>query len=433
MPVAQQIYPVKEIFKALNALKLSFEIADIDNLYVDFDGVRSDTFRTLMFHLGILNGRLNEDAGYAKMLYTGHTGSGKSTELVKLHHRLNKPEQYFSIYIDVEEYIQISDFKSEDLMVLLIASMVNELEKHNINYAVPSLQKIADDWLSDKEVNEEIKSKLETEGGAEAEIGTGGLLRFFSAKAFIKSIFSYGSQTSTTVRRKIEEKQGDYIISLNNALLEIRKDIRRSGNGQEIVFIVDGLEKLRWGRYDMYTRTFFQNARLINELNASLICSVPIDTLYDSKTSRVLSTYQHYTLPLIPINLATSSLFSQIITRRIDHDTFFEEGVLDYCVQQSGGSPRQLIRIVEMALANSEPDSFRINRANSEKACKKLGLDLLRRLTSVHVDILKSRDYNRADPVILDLLFSLALMEYNGEQNNRQPNPLLLPFLESDE
>jgi len=433
MADTKQIYPVKEIFKALNALKLSFEIADIDSLYVDFDGVRSDSsFRSLMFHLGIINNVVDEDAGYAKILYTGHTGSGKSTELNKLHHRLNKPEQYFSIYINVDDYIQISDFKSEDLMVLLIASMVNALQEQGIDYEVPGLQKIADDWLSEKEVSEEIKSKIESEGGVSAEIGTGGLLKFFSAKAFIKSIFSYGSETSTRVRRKIEEKQSDYIISFNLALREIKEQIRRVGKGKEIVFILDGLEKLRWGRYETYTKTFFQNARLINDLNCSLICCVPIDTLYDAKTSQVLSTYEHYTLPLIPINETTIPLFSEVITRRMDKATFFEEGVLEYCVQQSGGSPRQLIRIVDTCLANSEPNKFKISMLIAEKICKKLGLDLMRRLTSPQFEKLKNKDYDRADPIILDLLFSLALMEYNGEQNNRQPNPLLVPFLLPD-
>jgi len=381
-----------------------------------------------MFHLGIINNQVNEDAGNAKILYTGHTGSGKSTELLKLHHRLNKPEQFFSVYLDVEDYIQISDFKPEDLMVLLIAALVNALLEQGIDYGVPGLQKIADDWLSDKEVTKEIKSKIDSEGGLSAEVGTGGLLKIFSAKAFMKSIFSYSSHTSAFVRRKIEEKQSDYIIAFNLALKEIKDEIRRSGRGKEIVFILDGLEKLRW-RLDTYTKTFFQNTRLIQDVNCSLICCVPIDTLYDSKTSQVLSTYEHYTLPLIPINETTIPLFSQIITRRMDKDTFFEEGVLEYCVMQSGGSPRQLIRIVDTGLANSEPNNFKISMSVAEKACKKLGLDLLRRLTSPQFDKLKSGNYDRADPLILDLLFSLDLMEYNGEQNNRLPNPLLKPFL----
>jgi hypothetical protein len=231
------------------------------------------------------------------------------------------------------------------------------------------------------------------------------------------------------VRRKILEKQGDYIISFNLALKEIRDEIRRAGKGREIVFILDGLEKLRWGRYDTYTQTFYQNARLISDLYCSIICCVPIDTLYDAKTSPILSTYQHFTLPLIPINENTTPLFSEIISRRIDKATFFEDGALEYCVQQSGGSPRQLIRIVENALTNSETNNFKISLEIAEKSCKKLGLDLQRRLTSPQFEVLQKRDYDHADPLILDLLFSLSLMEYNGEQNNRQPNPLLMPFL----
>ena len=430
MAAPTQQYPAKEIFKALNALKLNFDISEVDNLYVDFNKVRSDSsFRGLMLHLGILNNAVNADAGNAKILYTGHTGSGKSTELLKLHHKLNQPNQYFSVYLDVDDYIQISDFKSEDLLVLLITSLVNALEEQNIDYLVPGLEKIAHDWLSDKEVNEEVKKKIETEGGVSAELSTGSILKFFSAKAFVKSVFSYGSHTSEFVRRKIVERQGDYIVSFNLALTELRNQIRRAGKGREIVFIIDGLEKLRWGKYDTYTQTFYQNERLISDLNCSILCCVPIDTLYDAKTSPILSRYHQYTLPLIPINSNTRHLFSEIVSRRIDKNTFFEDGVLDYCVQQSGGSPRQLIRIVGDALTKSEANNFKISMETAQKSCNKIGLDLQRRLTSPQFEALKNGDYNHADPIILDLLFSLSLMEYNGEQNNRQPNPLLIPFL----
>jgi hypothetical protein len=433
MSELQKKYPATEIFKALNALNLNLDISDIDDLYVNFDGVRSESsFAALMINLGIFNNRINEAAGNAKILYTGHTGSGKSTELLKLHHRLNQPEQYFSIYLDVEDYIPISNFESEDLMILLIASFVSALEDHHINHGVPGLQKIAEEWLSVKEVNDEIKSKLSNEAGVSGDIGTAGLLKFFSAKLFLKSLFSYESQSSTIIRKKIKEKQGDYVIALNVALLEIKKEIRRLNKGIEIIFIIDGLEKLRWGKYDIYTKTFFQNIGLITGIECSLIFCVPIDTLYDPKTSPILSIYKHFTLPLIAINAATIPLFSHIITKRIDKATFFEEGVLEYCVSQSGGSPRQLIRIVDMALTNSEPDGFKINKQGAEKVCKTLGLDIMRRLTSPHFDKLKSGEYDRADPLILDLLFSLSLMECNGDENMRKPNPLLIPFLKND-
>ena len=434
MSPSEYTYPVNEFYKALNALKLSIDVSAIDHLYVDFDSVRSDSsLKKLLLRLGIFNGKVNEDVHYSKILYTGHTGCGKSTELLKLHHNINRKDQYFSVYLDIDDYIQVTDFKSEDLMVIMISALVNELESHKINYGVPGLQKIAADWLSDTELNEEVKSKIESEGGVSGEIGTGSLLKLFSAKAFMKAVFSYGSQTSRVVRRKIQEKQSDYIDSFKLAIKEIRDDIRRSGNGMELIFIIDGLEKLRLSQYVTYTQTFFHNDRLINDLNCSIICCVPIDTLYDTKTSQVLTNYSHFTLPLIPINEDTTPLFSQIIARRINKDLFFEDGVLDYCVQKSGGSPRQLLKIVELSLLNQDPDNLKITMANAVKTCKKLGLDIFRRFTSDHIITLKQRNYDNANPVTLDLLFSLSLMEYNGELNNRQPNPLLIPFLSNDE
>lgn len=425
-------YPVKEIFKAINALRPTFNIEGVDHLYVDFDQVRSESsFQALMFKLGILDGVVSDEAGYAKILFTGHTGSGKSTELRKLHRKLHKPDLYFSVYLDIEEYIQISEYKSDDLIVFLIASLVNALEECGVDALVPSLQKIANEWLSEKEVSDEVKRKMESEGGISGEVSTGKLLPFFTAKAFLKSVFSYGSHTSETVRRKIQEKQGTYISDFNIALQEVRRNIRLAGQGKEIVFLIDGFEKLRQGNYETYKKVFVQDTRVITDLNCGFVCCVPIDTRYDPHMSQVLTVYEAFTLPLLPVNPTTESYFCDIITKRIDKDTFFEAGVLEYCVSMSGGSPRQLVRIVSDALALSQSNHFRINRAIAEKACFKLGDDLQKRLQTPHFELLKSGNYAHADPLILELLYTLSLMEYNGEINKRLPNPLLVPFLQN--
>jgi|GEM_PF-3950928 len=424
------MYPTKELFPALNVLKLAFDVSEHDELYVDFDGLRSAAaYGQLMVKLGIFRGELFDQGDYPKILYTGHTGSGKSTELKKMHNKINSPKQYFSIYLDLEDYIAIPKYKSEDFLVILITSLVSELDKRNIDYNVAGLNKIVNDWLSDEELNTEIINKISHEGGVGGELSTGGLLKFISAKLTLKSIFSYDSKTATVVRRKMRENQREYFNSFNLAILEIRKNIREAGFGRDIIFIIDGIEKLRLDRYDIYLETFFQNSSFITGLTCSLICCVPIDSLYDPKTSPLANNYNHFTLPLISIDENTIGVFRRIVTNRVDETTFFEEGVLDYCVRKSGGSPRQLLRIVYESLTYSSNNNFIITQQIAETICRNLGLDLIRRLTTPHFERLKSLKYEDGDKETLELLIYLALMEYNGGQNNRKPNPILEPFL----
>ena len=189
------------------------------------------------------------------------------------------------------------------------------------------------------------------------------------------------------------------------------------------------MEKLRFERYETYKETFFQNSILITDLNCGIICCVPIDTLYDPKTSPIMNNYQHFTLPLVYIDNSTIPTFRRIITQRVEESVFFEEGVLDYCVEQSGGSPRQLIRIVYESLTYSEKNNFKITLQVAQKVCNNLGLDLIRRLNGPDFDKLKSGDFEKGDHITSELLFNLALMEYNGNINTRKPNPLLLPFI----
>ena len=180
-------------------------------------------------------------------------------------------------------------------------------------------------------------------------------------------------------------------------------------------------------------QTFFRDARLIQDLHSNLICCVPIDSVYDIHISGLIDgLYLRFILPLIAVNENTLPLFREIVAKRIDVQKFLDEGVLDYCIEQSGGNPRQLILIVAEALSYSQPNNFVISIDIAKKACTELGFDKRRVLTSEHFRILKSNNfYDDADKNIIEMLFSLALLEYNGNTRKRVPNPLLLPFLNS--
>ncbi len=214
-------------------------------------------------------------------------------------------------------------------------------------------------------------------------------------------------------------------------MYEVKKEIIERGLGREVIFILDGVEKMRQEKYDTYIQTFFRDARLIQNLNCNLICCVPIDSIYDIHVSALIDgLYQRFILPLIAVDDNSRDLFRDIIRKRIDTNKFMDEGVLDYCIDQSGGNPRQLIQIAAEALSYSQPNNFKVNREIAEKACKELGYDKRRSLTSEHFRVLKAKEYfDDADKIIIELLFSLALLEYNGSTRTRKPNPLLQPFL----
>ena len=113
-------------------------------------------------------------------------------------------------------------------------------------------------------------------------------------------------------------------------------------------------------------------------------------------------------------------------TKRIDETTFFDEGVLDKCIEKSGGCPRQLLRIVNKSLIESLGNKITLEKLN--KALNKLGNDLKNPLDSEHLKVINNKTYNTADTKCLDLLFSLAILKYNGDY---EINPLLADVLQT--
>lgn len=64
----------------------------------------------------------------------------------------------------------------------------------------------------------------------------------------------------------------------------------------------------------------------------------------------------------------------------------------------------------------------RITKEIAEKSVHELSRGMLDQLDSEHLRILRERTFNTADSKVLDLLFSLIVLKYNGE---RRINPLI--------
>jgi energy-coupling factor transporter ATP-binding protein EcfA2 len=427
--------PVTTLRDAMKVIDTRFDVNKYPEAYVKFEDLRAENhLGALKVKLNIFDDELDSNSNYAKVIFTGHTGSGKTTELRKLSGYLNHANRYFTVFADVQDSFEISTFEQEDLFVLLIAKMVEALEAKGIAYNKNQLNDLAKEWIvGDKEIEEEIRKAQEGQVGleAEAEANIGfAFWKLFSIKGTLKTMFSYQSSTSTKVRQKIKQHKGEYIARLNLILRDIRLDIIKAGLGKDVLFMIDGIERLRNEKYEVYLTSFFRDARLLQELSANLICCVPIETRYDILTfSSVKENYKTYELPLIEVSEKSVPYFHDMIAKRIDVNLFFEPEVLNFLIEQSGGHPRQLLQLAESSLTYAINQQGKISMDAAQKACEQAGRSIRRLLTTQHVDVLNSGEYSNADKVVLELLYSWSLFEYNGTTNVRKINPVLAPFI----
>ena len=416
-------FPVSDKFAARKVTELDFEIDPQDpRVYVNFDAVRqSDYLGEIKYLLEISDDMLAEPTeSFVKVLFSGHRGCGKTTELHRLQSYINDPSRYASIFIDMEKETDIPTFAAEDLFVTLILKLVERLQRKQIDLRSSQLNEILRDWLSEAEVLKELKEVYNLDISAEVEAGAG-FLGFLKFKSAFKALFSSSSSTAKKIREKIKKNPHQLVERLNVSISDAREQLKAAGDGKDVLFIIDGFEKMP---FEIFQKLFVRDSALIRNLECNIIFTIPINSTLDITNNPSAEFFQSYILPMMHVTPETSPLLEQIITRRIDRATFFSRDALNRCVMKSGGCPRQLLRIVNKALVMGRgsvitPDSV-------EKACHQLGQEMFDRLDSDHIKILNERTYMNADKKSLDLLFSLAVLKYNGV---REINPLLLEFI----
>lgn len=239
-------YPVSNPFEARAVTEPTFEENIFESgLYVNLDEVRGREYlEDIKFDLGIdENGNLNYTKEYVKLIFSGHIGSGKTVELTRLHHQLNTPKNYFSIFISIEEELEISRFEPEDFYVLLITKLIQRLEDEGISKNTGSLKELSALFFSDKEIIREINETYrdEIEGKVGGEIN---FLNFFKIGGPLRNILGSETKVATNIREVVRKNLPRLILLFNDYLSEIRADVKKRGLGGDVLFVVDGSEKI---------------------------------------------------------------------------------------------------------------------------------------------------------------------------------------------
>ncbi|MFN0033738.1 MAG: hypothetical protein ACKVUS_01640 [Saprospiraceae bacterium] len=416
----QYTFPEKDAFRGMEATEPEFDIFEPgrENLYVPLQPLRSPRqFERIKRELGIFDGQMGKlPKDYIKILFSGHRGCGKTVELLRFHKEIHQPEQVFCVFISLQDEMEINRLQPEDLYFILINKLLRDLRSEGVRYDEDEFEEIAGEWVKDKEITEEVKHQFGADTGAEAKAGFK-FWNIFSVEGFVKSFYGYENSSTERIRHSIRRNPGQLVQRLNLALIGVRQAIQKAGKGRDLVFIVDDFEKTR---PEVYNSVFIQDPKFIQEMNAHLICCVPIQTFYQVQNQAASDLFRTSYLPMIHLDKGAAT-FSKIITQRVDA-TLFEPGVLDQIVQLSGGSLRQLLRIANQCLLDTDE---RVTPQILAQTAKSLTVERVRPLTAMHRKLLEKRQFQDVSPELLELLFALNVMEYNGDDITRRINPLL--------
>ncbi|MGB8195013.1 MAG: hypothetical protein WCF67_23960, partial [Chitinophagaceae bacterium] len=341
-PKRPYVYPVTSISEAKIVLQPEFQpdLFDEHELYVNLDHIRDQAYlNELYFDLGYIRntGEFDVSYDYVKLIFSGHRGSGKSAELRRINNELNRPDRYLTVFIDLEQEVEVGSFQYADFFSLLIHKLIEELKVQGIKGGYTRLQQLAEKLLPgkiEKATTDKNKSSSSLEGSVEA----GFKLFGFGGKGSFKEVFSGENEISTTVRSEIKRNTLSLINNFNAELIDVRMAIEEAGKGLDVLFIVDGSEKVR---HEVYEDLFVKNGNILSEINVNMIVAVPIIAHFRIEKAPYKFTNK-YVVPMIKLeqNQKACELMKEIIGKRIDLSLFIENDALNKCIDFSGGCIR---------------------------------------------------------------------------------------------
>ncbi|MEO5361568.1 MAG: hypothetical protein H7843_14175 [Nitrospirota bacterium] len=418
----------KDIRDAARQLDFKIPLEEGNPCYVDTEKGRGGVFynqlyKKMGFDISTLPNVSLPESGHT--LFCGHVGCGKSTVLRRQKTELNKRGLFYVVFIDVLETLDINSLQYPDLLMALANNLLQQLNEDKIKIDSGSMKKLQS-WFNEKIVtSEKIKSfTSEMKTGIKAEAGIPLLTRFFG-------ITTNSLRRSTTdkeeLRQVIKHHFSEFAEAFHELIAAVESEIVKRNLGQKVLFIVDGTDKLS---KDDSRRFFIEDANQVKSVKANFLISTPIHLFYSE--NQVRQGFDNFMLPMIKIadkdgakNKDGYEIMRKMVLLRADISlfdnpgTFENPGTIDRIIEYSGGSPRELIRILKSAYTYAA-DKF--TEESIVNGIDSLAMDYKRMLFPKgpryykllhNMDI--GKDAGEDSDIIEDLLFNLLMFEYTDD------------------
>ena len=389
-----------------------------------------------------------DSLGFVKIALTGHRGCGKSTELLRLEHELSSSFAPLHLYADEQ---LLGDYDYTYLFLWLVDQLVKHFEEE---LKLPLKKELVADvvrWFAqvvsqqDDTVRKEIG--LDTEAAAGAGIDWFGLRLglFANLQSMIR-----GSHEKRVQIRQVLQRYSTDLISKVNLLLDNAHDVlAEKKHSSQLLIVVDNLDRLG---FDVSEPLFFQNGDLLNRLRAHAVYTVPVSIALSPRNIRGVFPFT-YTLPMVKVRSKSKrtyqpgvkTLQTMITQRVVVEEVFANKRVVHYLARMSGGSVRDLMRLVAYAANSARADDKpTIDRAAAKEAVKDMRLDFERLfipgqayypvLAKIHetkrdwfadIEQLNPEKLEVYQDLFRDLLRNGAVLEYNGEENWYDVHPVI--------
>jgi energy-coupling factor transporter ATP-binding protein EcfA2 len=326
-----------------------------DPRYVDLNSARGDENLPTFIARRV---RRTPATTWHRQLVTGHRGSGKSTELKCLQGLLDDAG-FFTVYLDVEETLDLADVEYLDVLVAVARALDETARAKKLRISDKLIEAVGA-WFAEtvltEEERREVDRTLETEYGVGLDVK---LPLFARMMAAVTGQIRSGSSARSETRRKLEQRLPVLMERLNELVNDVTvRAVKKGYKG--LVVIVDSLEKmhltiLKSGQTN-HSMLFVEHAEQLKTLNCHVVYTVPISLLYDRHLGVAFTNVD--VIPMVRITEsdgqtpceAGRDLLFDVVARRMDVDAVFDRReTLRPLIVASGGVVRDLMHLIRYA------------------------------------------------------------------------------------
>jgi energy-coupling factor transporter ATP-binding protein EcfA2 len=357
-----------------------------------------------------------------KILFTGHRGSGKSTELNKLTSLLS--DKFFIVRFSIAQSLNLYDINYVDVILAMALKLFQKAHEHKVKINKSLLQDVFD-WLT-KEIAKEVIIEIPKEASLSANIN------LLAVK--IEGKFGGETLSRTIMREKIEPRLSELMERINLTIDEIKRKTNKY-----VLIIVEDIDK---ADLDKSRHLFFEHGISLSKINARVIYTFPIALRYSNDFPQIAHNFNmHFVLPNVKIfnkqgkidDVGYQTLKSVILKRL--RDELIEKEALDEIIQLSGGLMVELIRLVHGAAnyALSEKKII-IDIESVNRMANEIRNDYRALLRPKHYEILNRTKKDKEkrivnEEIVQELLHNLSLLEYRNDETWGDVHPIVKPLL----
>ncbi len=413
-----------------SAVRFDIPVSPKDGFFVDFNEVRGDfeerlVYKSLNVHpqnfdYNITANRFNKTL----LFFGGMRGSGKTSEISKYVQNMDNPECFFCITCNIDQELDTNNVEYMDILIFQLEKLVERAQNKGITLKSDIIESLQN-WFSHRisEINKSLKKETGLEIKIEAK--TPGLLsNILSIAANLKAGITGSHQSAEIIRNTFKHNFVDFALKFNEFIEEMNRELRHRNVAKEILFVVDGIEKTMSA--ETRRKVIVDEANRLRQIKVNTIFTLPIELMKEQQKLKMFSTVISF--PFVKIVEKDGSIietavtkFEEFVHKRIDAKLFDSQATVREAIKMSGGSPRELLRILEYANLYADENRNQITLADLQKAIKKLSAECSQYISSADLERLKVLKTNNEKGLLTpfdegwqEMLENLLVFEYNN-------------------